>query len=287
MVVSLRRCVILAHRWCCARCVGCGCRYSARLAEEAGPRVEPGVTGVFGACLAPSFVRGFGVAGLLPRHPGRRAGGPLFWGDRGRSGTPGRARGDGCVAGGVPHPLRHPGLGPGSTGPRGGGGWSLWPSPSPRGGPRTESGVTGDLGRASRSQSFGGFGVVGPFPRHPGPKSWGGAFLGRLRTKWEPGSSQGRRGVGLAGCLFRSVTPDLVRGPPGRGGRLEPLAVPLAAGWTPERVRGDGGFGACLALPFGRGIWVVGLFPRHPGRRAGGPLLRRLRTKRDPGSSPG
>ncbi len=38
--------------------------------------------------------------------------------------------------------------------------------------------------------------------------------------------------------------PDSFRGPLGTGGMVEPLAIPLAAEWTPERGRGDGMVGS-------------------------------------------
>ncbi|ATI55401.1 hypothetical protein CP552_06785 [Sphingomonas melonis] len=57
----------------------------------------------------------------------------------------------------------------------------------------------------------------------------------------------------LAATHFRRpahfVTPDLVRGPLGRGGAFAPPAFPLAAEWTPDQVRGDGGGGAAAAIP--------------------------------------
>ncbi len=52
---------------------------------------------------------------------------------------------------------------------------------------------------------------------------------------WGAGWMWGR----VPACLMPSVTPDLFRGPPGRGGMLVALTVPLAAEWTPDQVRGD------------------------------------------------
>jgi hypothetical protein len=42
------------------------------------------------------------------------------------------------------------------------------------------------------------------------------------------------------GVLLVSVTPDSFRGPPGHEEMVAHHAFPLAAEWTPERVRGDG-----------------------------------------------
>jgi hypothetical protein len=66
-----------------------------------------------------------------------------------------------------------------------------------------------------------------------GPHGWGRSLL------WSPSSAS-------------AVTPDLFRGPLGRAGGLEPLAVPLAAEWTPERVRGDG-----VVWAYGAGVATV------------------------------
>ena len=126
------------------------------------------------------------------------------------------------------------------------------------------------------------------FPRHPDRRTGVPLFEATAGRSGTPGQARGDGSVGLAGCLIQFVTPDLVRGPPGRGGRLDPLAVPLAAEWTPERVRGDGGFGACLALSFVRGIWGGVRSFSSPRPESRGPaLLGRLREEAGPRGEPG
>ncbi|MBB3875018.1 hypothetical protein GGR47_001253 [Sphingomonas aquatilis] len=149
----------------------------------------------------------------------------------------------------LPHPPRHPGLGPGSTRPRGGG-KRLRPSPSPPSGPRNESGVTG-------------------------------LFWARFRP---PQSSLRRRlGHGAVACaLHPQVLPQAsatcVEAAPATPsprtwsgvhraarGRQEAPAIPLAAEWTPERVRGDGSFlGLVPATTLGRPSAGWGLPVAYP-----------------------
>ncbi|PAV66187.1 hypothetical protein WR25_15070 [Diploscapter pachys] len=71
----------------------------------------------------------------------------------------------------------------------------------------------------------------------PPPPGGGGLSLLALTRVW-----------GVWRCMrwFVSppVTPDLVRGPPGRKGMARGSSHPLAAEWTPDQVRGDGVGGA-------------------------------------------
>ena len=131
-----------------------------------------------------------------------------------------------------PHPPRHPGLGPGSTGLRGGG-KRLRPSPSPRSGPRNESGVT-DLFRLGSGRH------IASLQRR----------LGLVARWWPP----------RTGLLQASATRIAVAAPTpsprtrsgvhrAARGRQEAPAIPLAAEWTPERVRGDGAFWARFRSP--------------------------------------
>ena len=96
---------------------------------------------------------------------------------------------------------RHPGLGSGTTGPQGND-KRLRPSPSPQGGPRNESGVTGLFGLGSGRHFATVRRRLGPVcglcPPHTGPAS--GFCYMHCRRRTHP------------------VTPDLVRGPPGREG---------------------------------------------------------------------
>ncbi|PAV92625.1 hypothetical protein WR25_02622 [Diploscapter pachys] len=117
-------------------------------------------------------------------------------------------------------------------------------------------------------------------PRHPGlvpgstgPRGDDRASSHPLAAEWTP---ERVRGDGVAGRspLCRAVplretrarhrkspvTPDLVRGPPGRGGTIEPPAIPLAAKWTPERVRGDGVRGESAGVAEAAGERVAFLF---------------------------
>jgi hypothetical protein len=193
---------------------------------------------------------------------------------------PSAPRSTASKAAGSFHPRRHPGRVSGSTGPRGHS--RLGPSPSPRSGPRTRSGVTCGWGSRSEprltrdgrgSPAIRGrpIGSAGPFqtPRHPG----------RV-----PGSTGPRGGRSRLG-----PSPSPQSGPRTKSG--------VTGGWgrrsEPRPTRDGTGSPAMRGKPIG----PAGQFQtrRHPGLVPGstgprGDVLASGRSPRrgvDPGPSPG
>ena len=173
-------------------------------------------------------------------------------------------------------PRRHPGLGPGSTGPRGGG-KRLRPPPSPQSGPRNESGVTGLFGLGSGRHSASLRSRLGLVAR------WCRPCTGLLQTS--------ATRIAVAAPTPSPRTWSGVHRAAGE--RQEAPAIPLAAEWTPERVRGDGAFlGSVPAATLRRfgagwGLWRAGASTRRSCLRRLVHALQSPHPRRHPGLGPG